>query len=67
MVDTSFHLHMEGSTDSPVAPEYGPNAPFWRTSMGQGIYSFGVNRISPKQNSLDEEEYRKIQESIHHA
>ena len=28
MVDTSFHLHMEGRTDSLVPPEYGPDAPF---------------------------------------
>ena len=34
MDDTSFHLHMEGCTDSPVPSEYGPDAPFWRTSMG---------------------------------
>ena len=28
MDDTSFHLHMEGHTDSPIPPEYGPNALF---------------------------------------
>ena len=67
MVDTSFHPHMEGRTNNLVAPEYGPNAPFWRTSMGQAISSFGVNITSPEQNSPGEEEYRKIQASIHHA
>ena len=67
MADTSFHPHMEGRTDSPVPPDYGPDAPFWRTSMGQAIASFGVNRPSPKQSSQSEEEYRKIQASIHHA
>ena len=67
MVDTSFHLHMEGRTDSPVPPEYGPDAPFWRTYMRQAIASFGVNRPSPKQYSPSEEEYRQIQEYIHRA
>ena len=67
MVDTAFHPHMEGHTDSPVPPEYGPNAPFWRTSMGQDTASFGVNRPSPEQSSSSEEEYRQIQASIHRA
>ena len=67
MADTSFHPHREGRTDSFAAPEYGPNAPFWRNSMGQAISSFGVNRTSPEQTSPDEEEYRQIQASIHHA
>ena len=65
MADTSFHPHMEGRTDSPDAPEYDPDAPFWRTSMGQSISSFGVNRTSHEQTSPGEEEYRKIQASIH--
>ena len=42
MADTSFH------TDSLVPPEYGLDAFFWRTSMGQSIASFGVNRPSPE-------------------
>ena len=67
MDDNSFHPHMEVRTNSPTAPEYGPDAAFWRTSMGQAISSFKVNRTSPEQTSPDEEEYRKIQESIHHA
>ena len=46
---------MEGRTNSPVAPEYDPDALFWRTSMGQAISSFGVNRTSPKQTSPDED------------
>ena len=45
MANAFFHLHMEGRTD-PVPPEYGPDALFWRTSMGQAIASFGVNRPS---------------------
>ena len=32
--DTSFHGPMEGRVDSPVHPDYGPDAPFWGTSMG---------------------------------
>ena len=67
MVDTSFHPPMEGRTDSVDEPQYGPDAPFWRTSMGQAISSFGFNRPSLEQTSLGEEEYRQIQASIHHA
>ena len=67
MADTSFHPPMEGHTNSPDALEYGPDAPFWRNSMGQEISSFGVNRTSPEQTSPGEEEYRQIQASIHCA
>ena len=67
IADISFHLHVEGHTDSPVPSEYGPDAPFWRTSIGKAIASFGVNRPSPKQYSPGEEDYRKIQASIHRA
>ena len=67
MDDTYFHPNMEGCTDSPVPPEYGPDAPFWRTSMGKAIASFGLNRPSPEQYSPSEEEYRQIQASIHYA
>ena len=55
MDDTSFHPHMEGRTDSPDAPEYGPDALFWINSMGHAISSFGVNRTSLEQTSLGEE------------
>ena len=55
MANTSFHPHMEGHTDSPHAPKYGPDAPFWRNSIGQTISSFGVNRTSLEQNYLGEE------------
>ena len=34
MVSTSFHSPMEGRIDGPDETEYGPNAPFWRNSMG---------------------------------
>ena len=45
--DTSFHGLVEGCVDSHVRPDYGPDAPFWGTSMGHAIASFGVNRPSP--------------------
>ena len=61
MADTSFHPLMEGRTDSHVPPEYGPDDPFWRTSMGQEITSFGVDNSSPEQYLPSEEEYRQIQ------
>ena len=51
MDNTSFHPPMEGRTNSRDAPEYGPDAPFWRTSMGQEISSFGVNRTSHEPTS----------------
>ena len=34
MADTSFHPPMEGHMDRPDAPKYGPDALFYRTSMG---------------------------------
>ena len=30
----SFHSPMEGHVDDTTRPNYGPNAPFWHTSMG---------------------------------
>ena len=35
--DTSFHSPMEGRIDGLDETDYGPDAPFWRTSMGQAI------------------------------
>ena len=35
--DTSFHSSMECRNDVINEAEYGPDAPFWRTSMGQAI------------------------------
>ena len=32
--DTSFHGLVEGHVDSPVHPDYGPDALLWETSMG---------------------------------
>ena len=65
--DTSFHGPVEGRVDSPVRPDYCPEAPFWGTSMGQVIASFGVHRPSPEDSSPGEEEYRQIQSAIHRA
>ena len=44
--DTSFHGPMEGHVDSIVCPDYGLDASFWRTSMGQSMFEFGVIRPS---------------------
>ena len=35
--NASMHSPLEGHVDSPTPPDYGPDAPFWRTSMGQAI------------------------------
>ena len=59
MADTSFHLHMEGRANNPDALEYGMDALFWRTSMGQAISSFRFNRTSPEQTSPGEEDIDK--------
>ena len=64
MADTSFHSLMEDCTSSLVETEYGPNALFWRTSMGQYIFKFGVTRPYFENPPLGEDEYRKIQASL---
>ena len=65
--DTSFHSSMEGRTDNPVETEYGPNAPFWKNSMGQTISEFGVTRPYFENPPLGEDEYRRIQASLDRA
>ena len=32
--NTSFHSPIEGHVDDTTRPDYGPNAPFWDTSIG---------------------------------
>ena len=32
--DVFAHLPLVGHADTPTPPDYGPDAPFWRTSMG---------------------------------
>ena len=67
MADTSFHSPIEGRVDSPIEIEYGPNAPFWRTSMGQDLSKFGVTIPSFENPPPGEDEYRRIQASLDHA
>ena len=38
--DTSFHSSMECRNDVINEAEYGPDAPFWRTSMGKSIFGY---------------------------
>ena len=33
-INTSFHSPIEGHVDDTTRPYYGPNAPFWDTSIG---------------------------------
>ena len=40
--NTSFHSPIEGHVDDTTCPDYGPNAPFWDTPVGQSIASFGT-------------------------
>ena len=58
---------MEGRIDGLDETEYGPNAPFWRTSMGQDISDFGFIRPSFENPPLNEDAYRRIQKSLNRA
>ena len=40
--NTLFHSPTEGHVDDTTHLVYGPNAPFWDTSIGQAIASFGT-------------------------
>ena len=62
--NTSFHSPIEGHVDDTTLPNYGPNAPFWDTSIGQAIASFGTRLNLSKEVSLDEEERRKYHVTI---
>ena len=64
---TTFHFPMEDHANSPFETEYGPNGPFWRTSMGQALSKFGVTRPSFDNPPLGEDEYRRIQSSLDHT
>ena len=61
------HSPLEGHVDSPTPPDYGPDAPSWRTSMGQAIAEFRVIRPSPGNPPLGEEEQRRINASLDRA
>ena len=45
--NSSFHFPLEGPVDDTTHPEFGPNAPFWETPIGQAIASFGTHVSSP--------------------
>ena len=71
MVYIAFHFPMESHVCSPnwvyrlfndtEGTEYGPNAPFWRTSVGQANFEFGVTRPSFFNPPSNEEMYRSLQ------
>ena len=65
--NTLFHYPIEGHVDDTTHPDYGPNAPFWDTSMGQAFASFGTHPTSSEDISPNEEERRQYQEAILHA
>ena len=62
-----MHPQLEGHADTPTPPYYGPNDPFWRTSMVQAISEFKVIRPSPRNPPLGEEEQRRINASLDRA
>ena len=59
----SFHFPIECHVDNTTHPYYGPNAPFWDTSMGQAIASFGTRPTFSEEISPNEE-CRQYQASI---
>ena len=65
--NTSFHPPIEGHVDDTTHPDYGCNATFWDTSMGQAIASFGTRPTSSEEISPNEEECRQYQVAILHA
>ena len=62
--NTSFHSPIEGHVDDTTHPDYCPNAPFWDTSIGQAIASFGTRLKFSEELSPNEEEHRQYQETI---
>ena len=62
--NTSFHSPIEGYVDNTTHPDYGPNAQFWDTSMGQAIASFGTHPTSSEEISPNEEECRQYREIL---
>ena len=65
--NTSFHSPIKGHVDDTTHLDYGPNAPFWDTSIGQAIASFGTHLNLSEEVSLDEEEHRQYHAAIFHA
>ena len=78
MTDNTFHFPMEGHvgslnwvdhpSDDTKGTYYGPNAPFWRTSMGQALSYFWViipYFVNPPRDApWKEEMYRMVQSTI---
>ena len=64
---TSFHSPIEGHVDDTTRLDYGPNAPFWDTSVGKAIASFGTHLNFFEEVSPDEEECRQYHVAILHA
>ena len=65
--NTSFHYPTEGHVDDTTHPDFGPNAPFWDTPIGQAIASFGTRLTSSEEVSPKKEEHRQYQATIIHA
>ena len=61
--NSSFHSPLEGHVDDATRPDFGPNASFWETPIGQAITSFGT-RVSSFES---EEERRQYRAAILHA
>ena len=57
--NTSLHSPIEGQVDDTTHLDYGPNAPFWDTSIGQAIASFGTRLNFSEEVSSNEEECRQ--------
>ena len=64
---TSFHSPIEGHVDDTTRLYYGPNAPFWDTSIGQAIASFGTCLNFSEEVSPNEEERIQYHAAIFHA
>ena len=62
--NTSFHSPIEGHVDDITHLDYGPNAPFWDTSIGQGIASFGTRLNFSEEVSPIQEERRQYHATI---
>ena len=54
--DSSLHRLTEDHVDD-TRPDFGPNAPFWETPIGQTIASLGTRVSSPKSEE-DRRQYR---------
>ena len=62
--NTLLHSPIECHVNDTTRPDYGSNAPFWDTSIGQAIASFGTYLNSPGEVSPDEEEHKQYHATI---